>query len=82
MAQNIYPKRRIRYQNIQGYGGGIVWRWTYGTGYLLLDFGEEAAEPRYLTAFDLLKVVVRFWRDFLSRYRPDVDLPVSKNHED
>ena len=69
-------------QKIQGYGAGPYGVGPYGSGYLLLDFGEEAAEHRYLPALHLLDVVVRFWRDFLRRYGPSLDLPVSKNHVD
>ncbi len=37
-----------------------------GKGYLLIDFGEDAARHRWLPAGHLLEVVVRFWRDFFA----------------
>ena len=52
------------------------------------EFGEPTDEPpdggdqRYLTAAALLEVIVRFWRDFLMRYRPDLDLIHSVHHVD
>lgn len=52
----------------------------YDAGYLVIDFGEDAAEHRLLPAAHLLEVVVRFWRDFFRMYRFDSDLPVRKYH--
>lgn len=69
-------------QKIQGFGQGPFGIGPYGQGYLLIDFGEGAAEHRYKTARDLLEVVLRFWRDFFMKYRPASNLPVSKHHVD
>lgn len=67
---------------IGGYGAGAYGVGPYGRAYLLIDFGEDAAEHRWLPAQHLLEVVVRFWRDFFKKYRPDMDIPVSKHHVD
>lgn len=80
-------KHFIRDQGFQtmrigGYGEGPYGVGPYGKGYLVIDCGEDAAENRWLPAAHLLEVVVRFWRDFLRKYRPDLDLPVSKHHVD
>lgn len=53
-----------------------------GRGYLLIDYGEGAAEHRWQPAAHLLEVVVRFWRDFFKTYRPAPDIPVSSHHVD
>lgn len=53
-----------------------------GQGYLLIDFGEAAAEHRFQPAAHVLEAVVRFWRDFLRRYRPGDDVPNSAHHVD
>ncbi len=37
-------------------------------------------EMRFLPAAYLLEVIVRFWRDFFSIYRPSSTVPVSKHH--
>jgi hypothetical protein len=65
---------------IGGYGQGPFGVGPYGQGYLLIDYGEGAAEHRWQPAAPLLEVVVRFWRDFFRAYRPSLDLPVSKHH--
>jgi hypothetical protein len=53
-----------------------------GKGYLLIDFGEEAAEHRWLPGGHLLEVVVRFWRDFFRMYLPVPEVPASRHHVD
>jgi hypothetical protein len=53
-----------------------------GKGYLLIDFGEDAARHRWLPAGHLLEVVVRFWRDFFRRYLPVPAIPASRHHID
>lgn len=53
-----------------------------GKGYLLIDFGENAAEYRWLPAGYLLEVVVRFWRDFFRLYLPTPEIPASRYHVD
>jgi hypothetical protein len=50
---------------------------AFGQGYLLINFGEGAAEHQYYAASTLLEVVLRFWRDFFLKYRPIPNLPVS-----
>ncbi|MBZ5510516.1 MAG: hypothetical protein LAN70_05025 [Acidobacteriia bacterium] len=69
-------------QKIQGYGQGPYGVGPYGQPYLLIDFGEQAAEHRFYPAGALLEVVVRFWRDFFKLYHPIPDLPASKYHVD
>lgn len=54
----------------------------YGKGYLLIDYGESAAEHRWQPAAYLLEIVVRFWRDFFRKYRAAPDLPASRHHVD
>ena len=68
---------RIAGYNAAPYGMGL-----YGQPYLLIDFGEDASEHRFYTAGALLEVVVRFWRDFFKKYRPTIEVPVSKHHID
>lgn len=51
------------------------------------EFGEPTDAPdggdqRYLTAAALLEVIVRFWRDFFMRHRPDLKLIHSVHHVD
>lgn len=53
-----------------------------GKGYLLIDFGEEAVEHRWLPAGHLLEVVVRFWRDFFGLYLPVPFVSASQHHVD
>jgi hypothetical protein len=53
-----------------------------GKGYLLIDYGEDAGDHRWLTATCLLEVVLRFWRDFFAKYHPPPNLPVSSHHVD
>lgn len=65
-----------------GYGEGPYGVGPYGRGYLLIDYGESAGEHRWMPAAHLLEVVVRFWRDFFKKYRPNEDIPVSKHHVD
>lgn len=67
---------------IAGYGAGPYGMGPFGQSYLLIDFGEDAAEHRFYTAAALLEVVVRFWRDFFKKYRPIAAMPVSKHHVD
>ncbi len=67
---------------IGGYGEGPFGLGPYGQGYLLIDYGEAAGEPRWQPAAGLLEVVVRFWRDFFRAYRPNPDLPASRHHVD
>ena len=43
---------------------------TDGKEFLLLDFGPEAAEYRWIPAAMLLEVVVRFWREVFEKYAP------------
>jgi len=52
---------------------------------LLDEFGEPFDDPgppetRFLNAAALLEVIVRFWRDFFQRYRPDLPLKHSTHH--
>jgi hypothetical protein len=70
-SKHFIRTQQFETQKIGGYGGGPYGFGPYGSGYLLIDYGEEAAEQRYLTALELLEGVVRFWRDFLRQYRPD-----------
>lgn len=51
-------------------------------GYLLIDYGPDAVEHRWLPAAHLLEVVVRFWRDFFRLYRRNSTLPQAKYHMD
>jgi hypothetical protein len=52
-----------------------------GKGYLLIDFGPEAGDHRWLTAASLLEVVVRFWRDFFRKFHANgPNLPASQHH--
>lgn len=67
---------------VSGYGQGPSGTGPYGKGYLLIDYGEDAGEHRWMPAAHLLEAVVRFWRDFLKRYRPGEDIPVSAHHVD
>jgi len=45
---------------------------TDGTEVLLIDYGPEAGEHRWMLAGQLLYVVVQFWREFFARYAPPV----------
>jgi hypothetical protein len=45
---------------------------TDGTEVLLIDFGPEAGEHRWMLAGQLLNVVVRFWREFFNIFAPPV----------
>ncbi|MBY0318302.1 MAG: hypothetical protein K2X72_06220 [Reyranella sp.] len=67
---------------VSGYGQGPYGIGPYGKGYLVIDYGEDAGEHRWMPAAHLLEVVVRFWRDFFKKYRPGEDIPVSAHHVD
>nr|WP_172691320.1 hypothetical protein [Agrobacterium tumefaciens]ASK44685.1 hypothetical protein [Agrobacterium tumefaciens] len=67
---------------VGGFGEGGFGVGPYGKGYLVIDWGQEAGDQRWLPAAHLLEVVVRFWRDFFQRYLPSADLPVSRHHVD
>ena len=53
-----------------------------GKGYLLIDYGEDAGEHRWMPVAHLLEVVVRLWRDFFRIYCPVPNVPASKHHVD
>jgi hypothetical protein len=74
-SKHFIRNQEFETQKIGGYGGGPYGFGPYGSGYLLIDYGEEAVEQRYLTALELLEGVVRFWREFFERYRPAADSP-------
>lgn len=63
-------------------GPGEIPTGPYGKGYLIFDLGEDAQEHRIQPVAHILEVVVRLWRDFLRRYRPTDDIPVSRHHVD
>jgi hypothetical protein len=44
---------------------------AHGSGCLLIDYAEGTGTYKSRTAAALLDVVVRFWREFFSRYHPD-----------
>jgi hypothetical protein len=52
----------------------------HGEGYLLLDLGGETGEHRWLPVAHLIEIVVRFWRDFFTQFRPTANLTHSKHH--
>jgi hypothetical protein len=39
----------------------------YGQSYLLIDYGNEAADARWETGQQLIEAVVAFWDGFLAR---------------
>ena len=43
---------------------------TGTTSFLLIDFGPEAAEHRWMLAAYLPEIVARFWREFFELYAP------------
>ena len=55
---------------VGGYGQGPYGIGPFGEPYLLIDYGEGAAEHRWKTAIELIEVVVRFWAEFFDRYHP------------
>jgi hypothetical protein len=63
--------------------GGPLGLGPSGQGCLLIDYGEGAGElHRFQPVAHLLEIVVRFWRDFFWKYRPNMDLPESRYHVD
>ncbi len=70
----------VRTLRVEGFGSGPFGVGPFGRSYLLIDFGEDAAEHRWMPAQTLLEIIVRFWRDFFKKYMPAPDLPESKHH--
>lgn len=44
------------------------------------DAAHDGGDQRFMTAASLLEVCVRFWRDFFTKYRPDLTLTHSEHH--
>jgi hypothetical protein len=51
---------------------------NYFVSYFAIDQGEDVADARYMPLSMLFETMVRFWRDFFTRYSPYKDLPKSK----
>lgn len=67
--------------HVKGSGQGPFGVGAFGAGYLIIDYGESAGEHRWLTAVQLLEIIVRFWRNFFKAYRPTT-VPPSIHHVD
>lgn len=67
--------------HVKGYGQGPFGIGVFGSGYLIIDYGEGAREHRWQSATQLLEIIVRFWRDFFNTYRPTT-MPPSIHHVD
>jgi hypothetical protein len=53
-----------------------------GKGYLVFDLGEAEGDGRYVYVTHVIEAVVRFWRDFFRRLRPDITVRSSQHHVD
>lgn len=69
-AKHFIRNQPVQTSHIGGYGMGPFGVGPYGQSYLLIDYGEEAADARWQTAQQLLDAVVAFWEDFFARHDP------------
>lgn len=65
-------------QRVGGFGLGKWGEDSWGNTHLVVDMGGEDPAFRYMHIANLLEVVVRFWRDFMTDYSPYDDLPTGK----
>jgi hypothetical protein len=69
-AKHFNTQQGFQTLHVKGYGQGPFGVGGFGAGYLIIDYGEGAAEHRWQPAGHLLELTVRFWRDFFKMYRP------------
>jgi hypothetical protein len=53
-----------------------------GKGYLILDLGEGAGASRWIYTTHVVEAVLRFWRDFYRRFKPNAAIRHSHHHVD
>ncbi|MHC2315178.1 hypothetical protein ACVIHC_002224 [Bradyrhizobium diazoefficiens] len=65
-------------QKVEGWGRGGWGQGPYGASYLAIEVSQT--DPKNMTMSQLLEVVIRFWRDFLTQHGPYNPLPKGKTN--
>jgi hypothetical protein len=66
-AKHFIRNQPVQTSHVGGYGMGPFGIGPYGQSYLLIDYGNEAADARWETGQQLIEAVVAFWDGFLAR---------------
>ena len=68
-AKHFNRNQDVQTSHVRGYGMGPYGVGPFGRSYLLIDYGEDAAEQRWKTATELIESVVKFWNGFFERFQ-------------